>query len=133
MNKNKFIKENLVMFIIEFVNIMFKTYNNDYYQSNNEIQRFKCILDSSEYFREIEGFGMDEYTTGMYGEYQDPDDVKTKEEMEADEEAKAENEGYDMDGHVDMEDYYDETHVDRDLSRLQPSKWEHSVSDKFEY
>jgi len=133
MNKNKFIKENLTLFIIEFINIMFKTYNDDYYKSNKEIQRFKSILESSEYFREIEGFGMDEYTVGLYGEYQDPDDVKSKEEQEADEEAKAENEGYDMDGHVDMEDYYDETHVDRDLSRIQPSKWEQTITDKFEY
>lgn len=125
MNKNKYVKQNLTQFIIEFINVMFTEYNKDHLDYINEIQRFICMINSSEYFRELEekGFGMDEFTTGIYGEYKDPDEVKSKEDIEAEEDAKEEAEAMDVDNDMDAEDAYDDAYSYSDMSRYTMPKW----------
>jgi len=125
MNKNKYVKQNLTQFIIEFINVMFTEYNKDHLEYINEIQRFVCMINSSDYFRELEekGFGMDEFTTGIYGEYKDPDEVKSKEDIEAEEDAKEEAEAMDVDGDIDAEDAYDNAYSYKEISHYTMSKW----------
>lgn len=125
MNKNKYVRQNLTQFIIEFIDVMFTEYNKDHLEYINEIQRFICMINSSDYFRELEekGFGMDEFTSGIYGEYKDPDEVKSKEDIEAEEEAKEEAESIDVDGDIDAEDAYDASYSYRETSHYTMSKW----------
>lgn len=124
-NKNKYVKQNLCQFIVEFVDKLYDNYNRDQLLFNNALQRFQCMLDSSEYFRELEGkgLGMDEYTTGIYGEYKDPNDVKTKEEIEEEEDAIEAEESMDIDNDVDAEDNYDNSSGELDIMRDPALKW----------
>lgn len=133
-NKNKFVRQNLIQLMIEFIGVMYKEYNTDYLEYINEIQRFKCMINSSDYFRELEekGFGMDEFTTGIYGEYTDPNDVKTKEELAAEDDAKEESEALDVDNDIDAEDDYDNAY-DADIARVPAYKWEPTILDNFTF
>lgn len=131
-NKNKYVRQSLTQYIIEFIEHMFTEYNNDYYDNMNDIQRFLCIINSSEYFRELEnkGLGMDEYTTGIYGEYKDPSDEKTKEELDEEFDDREAAESMDVDGEIDAEDEYDNAYTDRQPSRPDV-KWIYTISDPF--
>jgi len=131
-NKNKFVRQNLIQFITEFIDMSYNYYSNSRYEYNNELQRFECMLNSSDYYRELEekGFGMDEFTTGIYGEYTDPDTVKSKEELKEEEELKAELDSIDIDNDIDAEDNYDNAYTDRMIMRNPPLKWDWNSRNK---
>jgi hypothetical protein len=131
-NKNKFVRQNLIQFITEFIDMSYNYYSNSRYEYNNELQRFECMLNSSDYYRELEekGFGMDEFTTGIYGEYTDPDTVKSKEELKEEEELKAELDSIDIDNDIDAEDNYDNAYTDRMIMRNPPLKWDIKIDTK---
>lgn len=107
-NKNKIVKQNLAVFLIDFINNMYRDYNNDLTLKNLTIQRFAYELKSSTYYRYLEktGYGMEEFTTGIYSEYNDPSDPISKETRHANEEAIEEMEALDIDGKLDYEDEY---------------------------
>lgn len=130
-NKNKYVRQNLIQFIVEFINGMFKEFNVESWAYNSEIQIFKHVLSSSEYFKEIENI-VDEYTSGIYGEYKDPDEEKPKEQLEEEEDAREEAESIDVDGDIDAEDEYDNAYNEREIGRVLPLKWEQLIDDPFE-
>ena len=133
-NKNKFIRQNLIQFIVEFIDTSYNYYSNERYENSNELQRFKCMLNSTDYYRELEmkGFGMDEFTTGIYSEYKDPDEVKTKEERDEEEDLKAELDSIDVDNDIDDEDNYDNAYTDRMVMRNPPLRWQFKIKNPFE-
>lgn len=133
-NTNKIIKQTLVQFILEFIDASFNEFDVDHLINDNEIQRFICIIHSSEYFRELEGtnIGVNEYVKEILGDYTDPDHIKTKEEIEADADAKEESESMDVDGDIDAEDAYDSTFTDRLTASYIPIKWEHYDEKNFD-
>jgi hypothetical protein len=129
-NKNKYVKQNLAQFITEYINVMFNEYNMEYIETENEVRRFISIINSSEYYNELENMRLNsnEYTTGIYGEYRDPDDVKTKEEIAEDEDDKEAAESVDVDPEdIDDEDDYDRTYSDRPERMGKLSIWEREV------
>lgn len=130
LNQSKNLRQNLVNFVIEFFDRIFNEYNKDSLNYINEIQRFMCVLNSSEYFRELDDI-RDEYTTST-GDFKDPNATLTKEEIEAMNEDEAEAEGFDMDGDVNDEKNYNEAYTDRTLRRDPPLKWEFKIHDPFE-
>jgi hypothetical protein len=131
MNKNKIVQQNLLQFIIEFINAVFLEYNKEHLNDINELQRFICILNSSEYFRKLEekGFGIDEYTSGIYGEYTDPSVTKSKEEIIAEDEAVEEMESTDVDNDVDAEDNYDTAFEKQE--RFPLTRWNIEIKNPF--
>lgn len=121
-NKNKVIKQNLVTFFVDFITYIHKSINMDNALKNIDIQRFVYVLNSSTYFRDLEkkGYGIDDFTTGIYGEYKDPSDVMSKEDAKNLEDAIEENDAVDMEGSLDYEDMYD-TNYGTDERDFDPS------------
>lgn len=117
MNNNKYIKQNLSIFVIDFVNVMFKEYNEDYFTRSNEIQRFASELNKSDNVKSSSemNFSGEEYVTGIYEEFVDPDVEKTKEEKEADFDAKEADEAIDMDGEMDVEEENDRDYAGSEI------------------
>jgi len=108
-NQNKIVKQHLTIFIIDFINNMYKDLNNDNIMKNTKIQRFIYFINSALHRNELEktGFGLDEYTTGIYGEFKDPSEAPSKEEYKQNEDAREESEALDIDGELDYEDAYE--------------------------
>jgi hypothetical protein len=115
-NQNKFIKANLVTFILEFIDIMFDLFNDQSALEIYDIKRFTYILKSTDYLHDIQekGHGLEEFTTGIYEEYKDPDDEKaadTDKEDDDELDAAEEDDALDVDEETmetnaqDIDDY----------------------------
>lgn len=95
-NSNKIIKENVINFFIEFINIMFDMFNMESKLNNHDIRRFILSLEIPFYSQDDENIISGE-TVGIYQEYKDADDKEDIEEMEANEDAREEEDALDMD------------------------------------
>jgi len=75
-NDNKFIKMNIITFLIEFINATFDMFNVEYMHNNIEIKRFKYIIEGDGFIHDDEqkGYGLD-----MYG---NDDDVEISDEQQ---------------------------------------------------
>lgn len=119
-NQNKIIKQHLATFLIDFINNVFREYNTDHLMKLLDIRRFKYLLDSRKYSIVLEKMNYDseEYSAGIYGEYKDPSEEITKEELRENAEIKEEAEALDIeDDELDYEDIYDANY-----SNWQPSR-----------
>ena len=114
-NQNKYIKKTLTEFIIDFIIYSFNEYNIDRVASNNELSRFEMILESNEYWKDLEktGFGMDAFVEVF--------EEKTKEQLEEEDYDKEANEALDMEGTIDNEDEYEAGYTEREY------RWEFDV------
>jgi len=104
-NSNK-IKTNIVNFIIDFINIMFETFNIEKSNSNIDIKRFAYVLNSSTYIQEIIEKSGEKNIEGIYEEYVDDEEEKEK-IKEAKEEDKEANDALDMENDYDYEAEYE--------------------------
>lgn len=106
-NESKFTKNNIVMFLIDFINSVFDIYNEDVLKLNLDIKRFKYILNSSTFIEDVQ----DKMGTveGVYEEYRDVDDELTEEEIEEKENAEEEADAMDIDTEFDYMSQYDKT------------------------
>ena len=109
-NKNKFIKVNLVYFLIDIINRMHDLFNTDYQKINVDIKRFTYSIDVKSSIYTVEEMNFNDgdkdvsgETEGFYGEYIDKDDDLDKEDLEKIEEATEEFEAIDMDQDMDYE------------------------------
>lgn len=95
---NNNIKENLIEFIIEFIDIMFNMFNDEMIFSIEDIKRFYLSLRSSMYIQDLENT-ISEFTelVGIYDDYKDPQDIETEETYEEKEDDKEEADAIDMD------------------------------------
>lgn len=81
-NSNKFVKNSIANFIIDFINTVFELFSIEKIVNNIDIKRFKYILSSATYIQEImEKSGVKEIE-GIYDEYKDPDQEITQEDKE---------------------------------------------------
>lgn len=81
-NDNPNIKTNIIFFIIESINYIFNVLSNTAINTNLELKRFEYILNASPNVTESGYHPQEEQTTGIYGEYVDPDDTISPEEEE---------------------------------------------------
>jgi len=117
-NDNKFIKVNISLFLIDFINVVFDTFNQESLKSNQDIKQFYYILNSYTYIEDIQDKVGE--TTGVYEEYKDADDEITDEQKEELEDAIEEADALDIDEEVefDWEGLYDKNdNLDRDYER----------------
>lgn len=133
-NQNKFIKVNIINFYIDFINLLFNTFNTENVINNFEVKKFIYSLQSSIYTQFMEEQNsLINLTSGIYEEY---DDDETKDEQEKEKNAEkttddveesqaldldidAENNDPDVDGDMDYEDM-NESNMEREnyLERL---------------
>ena len=101
-NQNKFIKTNAIMFIIDFINLVFNLFNTEDLFNKLDIKRFFYIINSKGYLYDIEqkGHGLED-TQGIYEEYQDPDEIVSEEQMDIEDEAEEEAQALDVDMNFD--------------------------------
>lgn len=97
-NQNKFTKTNAIMFMMDFISLVFNIFNTDEIFNTFDIKRFMYIIRSHGYLYDIEqkGHGLAD-TEGIYDEYKDPDDVESEEQIEANDEAEEEAQALDVD------------------------------------
>lgn len=109
-NDNKVLKSSVSHFIVDFINTVFDSVNEEKYNSNIEIKRFLYLLSSVTHIEEIEEKSGIQNLEGIYSEYQDPDEEKTPEEIAQKEEEEydleQENETFDID--MDRDDIIEE-------------------------
>jgi hypothetical protein len=109
-NDNKVLKSSISHFIVDFINTIFDSVNEEKYNSNIEIKRFLYLLTSVTHIEEIEEKSGIQNLEGIYSEYQNPDEEKTPEELaqkeEEDYDLQQENETFDVD--VDRDDIMEE-------------------------
>lgn len=108
-NHNKYVRKTLFEFIVEFIIFEFNEYNLDYVSSNNELKRFECMLESSDYLNDLEKNGYADAFIEAFVE------EKTKEEIEEEEDDREARDAMDMDGNVDNEDEYENGYLERDF------------------
>ena len=101
-NKNKYIRNNLTVLIIETVNYLFNIFNIESIQSNLSVKRLEYILSGLVFAEDLENvlteFGMDDEITDEV-----PIENPTEEDMEDKEDAREEDEALDIDGEIDYE------------------------------
>lgn len=107
-NDGKFIKINISMFFIDFINYIFDIYNQDTNNSLIDIKRFDYILNSSTYIASIQD--MTGNVEGIYDEYKDVTEELTSEEIEEHEDALEEADAIDMDTEFDYISLYESTY-----------------------
>lgn len=106
-NQNKFVKTNAIMFMIDFINLMFNLFNTEEIFNILDIKKFLYVINSQGYLYDIEqkGYGLDD-TQGIYEEYRDPDEIEPEEQIEVEEEAEEEAQSLDVDmGYDDALEY----------------------------
>jgi len=114
-NQNKVVKTNIIYFIVDLINYAFDMFNIDDISMNFDIKRFNYLLKSGSYLHDIEqkGYGIDDFSTGFYGEYKDPDDVESDEQKEENDDAREEADALDVeDNEINFEAEYDRLYTD---------------------
>lgn len=110
-NSNKFVKVNIVHLITDTINRMHTQFNRENWEKNYNMKRFKYVMQSVATERDIEAedvrLKLDDITTGVYGEYVDPDDVP--DESKADEliDDQEEMDAIDVDTEIDYQIDYE--------------------------
>lgn len=111
--ENKFMRINIVGFVIDFITYVFSLFNTDDLMNIYDIKRFSYILQSESYVHDMDqkGHGLQSETTGIYDEYKEDDVQPTEEEGERIIDDEEEGDALDID--VDLEndaeevqDYY---------------------------
>lgn len=107
-NPNKFAKASVCYFIIDFINLMFESFNIENLTNNIDIKRFGYILSSATYIQEImEKTGVRE-TEGIYSEYREEMSQEEKEKlMEEKQDSREEQEAMDLESEYDYEGGFD--------------------------
>ena len=75
-NENTYIKTNITHFIIEFIDRIFYRYNNENITNTSDMLRFKYIIHSVSFIKEMEESNQN-ITEGMYEEMVDMDENST--------------------------------------------------------
>jgi hypothetical protein len=88
-NTNKFLKTNIAMFMIEFLSMLFFSFNNEELLNIPDIKKFMYIVKSETFLFDIEQ-SLKGTTEGIYEEYKDPDDITSDEYKERLEDAEEE-------------------------------------------
>ncbi|MDX1702553.1 MAG: hypothetical protein R3250_18125, partial [Melioribacteraceae bacterium] len=104
-NPDKFVRQKTVFFVIDMINQMHNRYNEENIIKNFNIRKFTHIVNSRVDVLDIEqkGHGLDSQTEGFYGEYKDPDDELTKDEVNQIIDDREELEALDMEESLDYE------------------------------
>lgn len=141
-NANKVIKENIINFFIEFIDIMFDMFNIESKLNNHDIKRFILGLQVPFYAQDDENIITGE-TVGIYQEYKDIDDKETEEDIEANEDAREEEDALDMDFDLefgegpdngdgfDYQSQYDYTYADAETVP-ENTFWEPTIPNPFD-
>ena len=95
-NEDIYIKTNICNFIIDFFDKMFYRYNTEELDNDNDMIKFKYVLESINYMKEITQLIGDDAPVGVYDEYVTPDEI-TEEMIEKQIDDEEENEALDMD------------------------------------
>lgn len=130
---NNYIRQDVTNFIVEFITIIFNEYNDDQSKHVNEVSIFEQMVNSISYMRKLEdhSMNMDELVSGLYEEYTDPDELKTKRETEEEREAKESLNAIDMD-YEDPEDINDENSINPDVAGYtNVSKWDNIIKSPY--
>jgi hypothetical protein len=102
-NNQKTIKIVISNFLIDFINMSFDLFNEEKLFDNIEIKRFNYIILSKNYLEVIESYGADNIQ-GIYGEYSDPAQELTEDEIEAKIDKDEEQDALDVDYQMNGED-----------------------------
>ena len=89
-NKNNFIKTNIIFMIIDITNKLYDDFSNDYVLSQHEMRLFDRILKSSDLLK-LSGFNSKDFevkTEGVYSEFVNEEDANDKEYMKEIEDQK---------------------------------------------
>lgn len=89
-NKNNFIKTNIIFMIIDIINKLYDDFSDDYVLSLHEVRLFDRILKSSDILK-LSGFDSKDFevkTEGVYSEFVNEEDANDKEYMKEIEEQK---------------------------------------------
>ena len=108
-NQNKFIKTNIVSFIIDFIDFAFNMFNTDEIKNQYDIKRFMYLLESHGYVYDIEqkGHGIESETHGIYDEAKDDEQQQSDEQIEADVDAIEEDGALDIDINIEERHEYE--------------------------
>ena len=104
-NNNKFLKNEIINFIYEFVDIIYNYFNEDKIMDNIYVRGFMYIIKSSSYFDQVSNLDKN-LVQGIYSEYVDPTQQPTNEDIDAIDDINEENEALDIDGEYDFEGEY---------------------------
>ena len=99
LNKNSYIKNSVVWFIIDIINNLYNKFSEENINYNRQLKRFKYIAESKGFIYDMEKQGHSRVTdvTGFYGEYIDPNDIISEEELERREDINEEMNALDID------------------------------------
>jgi hypothetical protein len=117
-NTQKFMKINVIMYIIDFINHEYKLFNMDELYNIKEIRRFTYVLKSVQNLRDV--LEKDDKKSGIYDEHHDDTEDPTIND-EANEDAQEEQDALDIDGDIDYENVYDrqsQARPEANLSRI---------------
>jgi len=104
-NNDKSVKSSLCLFIIDFINIVFETYNTDKYKEKSEYKQFYYFIHSATYVDEVKDVIGE--TEGVYEELVDENKEMTDEEKEAMQDLIEEQDAMDIEGdEIDYESGY---------------------------
>lgn len=118
-NPSKFIRANLVYFMLDALNNVYEFYNKDIVFKNNEVRRFTYLLATDKFIHDTQEQYMISKPEGFYGEYSDIDD---KQNIEEDDEKYDDEQEMDA---IDMENSNPEiTSADDDEMILDPDNFE---------
>ena len=98
-NTNKFIRMNVVQMLITLINYHYEQYSEEELFHSLEMKRFQYRLQSQQFVYDIEqkGHGLEDVTSGFYGEYVDPDEKPSEEELEEKDDIEQAAESLDID------------------------------------
>jgi hypothetical protein len=106
-NDDKFNKVNLAHLLLEMIITFYNELDPNKLLENSEAKRFVFMLNLNDYAEVIE-----EYTSGFYSEYVDPEEQITKAAINEKIDSTEENEALDMINDDKDEDNFDDTHRD---------------------
>ena len=109
-NEDGYTQTNICNFIIDFFDKLFYRYNTEEIDNDNNIIRFKYVLQSINYMKDVSSFIGDDVPVGVYDEYVTPEEV-TEEMLEKQIDDDEENEALDLDlSTEDLEEGFASTH-----------------------
>jgi hypothetical protein len=120
-NTDKYLKTTSAYFLLDFINLLFESFNTEQIMNNINIRRFEYILNSVTYVREIdENFGTKD-TEGIYSEYVDSEEEISEEQKELEYDIKEEDDAMDVerdtteDGFMNSYEYAVEWEPDNEI------------------
>jgi hypothetical protein len=114
-NKNNFIKTNIIFMIIDIINSLYDKFSYDYVFSDHEMRKFSCILKSTEILK-TKGFDNNDFETktdGIYSEFVNEEDANNKEYMKEVEEQKYDDIQESTALDIDVDEDYDILNINK--------------------